>query len=216
MSPTAKFNALLASVTVMLMFFVVAYLAPIMRTAGVDYPALLSIAALVTSAGVYRLLTLGLRWLMERIELLRGLVLGPYYMHGTWVGWFRGHSGELRYMVEHFAQDLDSLVITGRSYTAAMKEHGYWVSESVTVDAKRGQLIFTYSFDVLTQSSSLAGIHTSIFERKSAHDAPTGISGFAHDLNDKTRIAVHSKKVSSRLLSWEESLSQAASLFKNV
>src|SRR6266487_4548819 len=102
MSPVAKFNALLASVTVSMMFLAIAYVAPLLTKTGVDYPAFLSVAALITSAGVYRLLSLAIRWLMDRIEPLRGLILGPYYIHGTWVGWFRGHRGEFRFMVEHF------------------------------------------------------------------------------------------------------------------
>jgi hypothetical protein len=216
MSPTAKFNALLASTTVFIMFMAVGYVSPFLTHAGVDHPVILSFAALISSAGVYRLLAIALRWLMERFEPLRALVLGPYYMHGTWVGWFRGHAGDLRYMVEHFAQDLDSLVITGRSYTASGKEHGYWLSEAVTIDAKRGQLIFTYSFDVITQSLPLIGIHTSLFERKATYEAPTGYSGFAHDLNDKARIAVHAKKLSNTFEPWDSALANAIERFKNV
>lgn len=215
MSPTAKFNAILASFTVFIMFLLIVYIRPLLVKGGADYPALLSLAALVTSAGLYRLLTLALRWLMERIEYLRQVVLGPNYMHGTWVGWFRGHNGELRYMVEHFTQDLDSLVIAGRSYTGAKKEHGYWASESVALDVKRGQLMYTYIFNVLTQSSPLIGIHTSLLERKSAHDAPTGLSGFAHDLNDTFRSPIHSEKINSELLSWEEAFDIAVARFED-
>lgn len=215
MSPTAKFNAILASVTVFLMFILVTKVAPYLTKTAGDYPVILPVTALITSAGIYRILALVFRWLMERIEFLRELVLGPYYMNGTWIGWFRGHSGELRYMVEHFAQDLDSLVITGRSYISSGKEHGYWISDAVLVDGKRGQLTFTYKFEVITQSQPLIGIHTSLFERKTTHDAPTGYSGFAHDLNDKTRISVHAQKLSSTFESWDTALAKATERFKD-
>src|SRR5947208_1333487 len=105
MSPTAKFSAVLVSTTVFVMFLLIAYAGPLLTRGGIDYPIFLAISALVTSAGLYRLLALGLRWLMERWEWLRSVVLGPSYMHGTWIGWFRGHTGELRYMIEHFVQD---------------------------------------------------------------------------------------------------------------
>ncbi len=216
MTPAAKFNALLASATVFVMFFAVAYVAPQLKGADIDSPILVSIGALITSAGIYRLLAIAMRGLMERIEFLRSLVLGPYYVHGTWIGWFRGHSGELRYMVEHFTQDLDSLAITGRSYDAAGKEHGYWFSQAVTIDVKRGQLIFTYSFDTTSRSATLTGIHSSLFERKSALKAPDGYAGIAHDLNDQTRIAVHAVKTSSALLPWNEALAKAMKKFKGV
>ncbi len=119
-------------------------------------------------------------------------------------------------MIEHFVQDLDGLVITGRSYDSTLREHGYWESEAAAVDARKGKLIFTYKFDVLTQKSSLFGIHTSLLSRGSAHKAPTALSGFAHDLNDATRIAVHSQKLSDDLLEWEHALEEAARRFSSA
>jgi len=143
MTPATKFYTLVASTTVFLMFWLVAYVAPKLVAAGAVNPMWLSLGALITSAGLYRLLTLGVQWLMERFDWIRCLVLGPYYMHGTWIGWFVGHGGDKRFMVEHFSQDLESLVISGRSFNEQLREHGYWTSESVTIDARAGRLIFT-------------------------------------------------------------------------
>lgn len=214
MSPSAKFNSILASTTVFIMFLVVQYGVPHLKILGMQYPFATSLTGLALSAGVYGFLSMGLRWLMERNTWVSKKVLGPYFVHGTWIGWFEGHTKEKRYMVEHFVQDLDGLVITGRSYDAAQqREHGYWESEAATVDARKGKLIFTYKFDVLTRQSSLFGIHTSLLARSSAHDAPNALSGFAHDLNDKTRIAVHSQKLSDSLLEWEPALREAATRF---
>lgn len=195
------------------MFLAIAYVAPRLKQYGIDYPLALSLAALVASAGVYRLLSLSLRWLMVRSTRVNRQVLGAHYMHGTWIGWFEGHSKEKRYMVEHFVQDLEGLVISGRSFNAAQREHGYWESEATTIDAKRGRLVFTYKFDVLTQTSSLIGIHTSQFERTSAFSPPSSISGFAHDLNDPVRIGVHSEKLSDELMPWKDALEAAVARF---
>ena len=213
MSPAAKFNTLLASTTVTIMYFLLVNGASLLQQLSGTYSAALAVGALVASAGLYRLMSVGMRWLMERWQWLNEKVLGASYMHGTWLGWFEGHTKEKRYMVEHFVQDLDSLVITGRSFTAEEREHGYWESESCTIDARKGRLIFTYKFDVLTQKHALLGIHSSLFERKSAHHAPSGISGFAHDLNDDVRIAVHSRKVSRKLLPWDKALKRAVQLY---
>ncbi|PWF23956.1 hypothetical protein [Corticimicrobacter populi] len=212
MSPAAKFNALLCGLTVSLMFLLVAWASPRLAALGADNPIALSASGLVLSAGVYRLLTIGVRWVMERSTTAAKLVLGPHFVHGTWVGWFDGHSGERRYMVEHFSQDLDGLVITGRSFDINLKEHGYWESEAAVVDAKRGKLIFTYKFDVLTRQISLFGIHTSFLARQAPHLPAIALSGFAHDLNDATRIAVHSRKITEDLASWDSSLQEAVKL----
>lgn len=89
MSPTAKFNSLVAGVTVFVMFWAVSFLVPLLMRTGVDYPILLSIAALVASTGVYRLLSMSVRWLMERVELVRSLVLVGSVaipaIFGTWL-----------------------------------------------------------------------------------------------------------------------------------
>jgi hypothetical protein len=134
MTPAAKFNALISSVTVFLMFWLVVFVGPRLTTA--TSAVLVAVGALVGSAGAYRLLVLLVRWVMERVEVIRALVLGPYYMHGTWIGWFRGHSGELRFMVEHFIQDVDTLAIAGRSFDATGKEHGTWFSQLASVDVQ--------------------------------------------------------------------------------
>ncbi|MET4577408.1 hypothetical protein [Ottowia thiooxydans] len=213
MTPSAKFNALLASATVTIMFVLIVYVAPeAMKLSGV-MPFALSVTALITSAGLYSLLSLVIRWLMERWDLLHGVILSAHYLHGTWIGWFDGHSNERRYMIEHFVQDLDGFVVTGRSFTKTKKEHGYWDSESTMLDVKKGRLVFTYKFDVLTQKSSLAGIHSSLLERLSSRHAPTGYSGLVHDLNDQVRIAVHSQKLSSKLVPWAEALAEAERRF---
>lgn len=213
MSPTAKFNSLLAGATVFIMYFLVTLVAPLLQAAGVTFPLLLPVGAFVTSVGVYRLLTMALRWLMEKVEKIRELVLGPYYMNGTWVGWYRGHTGELRYMVEHFEQSLDSVVIRGWSYTKERQCHGDWVSDLAAIDAEQGTLHFTYKFNVYANSKPSYGLNESHFQRKSKRHAPYALTGLAHDLNDETRIPVQSQRVSNKLLSVKESLALAISIF---
>lgn len=213
MSPSTKFNALIASTTVSLMCFWATKITPSVQQIGAEHGWASSVAGLLVSAGVYRFLALGVRWAMERSNLVRSFVLGPHYLHGTWIGWFRGHAGDLRFTVEHYVQDLDSIVIVGRSYTASGEGHGYWLSDAVAIDAARGTLLFTYTFDVVRRSSQLSGINSSVFERSAAHKAPTKLSGFAHDLNDTERIAVHSEKVSGDLESFDVALAKAMRKF---
>lgn len=216
MSPSAQFNAILAGSTVLVMYFLVTYVGPLLKSASSDYPFLLPIAAFLTSVGVYRLLTMGFRWLMERWEWLRKLALGPDYLNGTWIGWFRGHSNEFRYMIEYFEQDLDTLVIRGYSFTSDKKRHGNWHSTSYSIDSKTGKLRFTYDFNVCAQNRPTFGLNESLFHRKSKRHAPDSLHGLAQDLNDETRIPVQSVKVSNQLLPIEDALELAVAKFKNV
>ncbi|MFK3736435.1 hypothetical protein [Massilia sp. TN1-12] len=215
MSPSTKLNALIASTTVSLMYAAISAVSRI--EPGWSDNALVSAAVgLLLSAGVYRLLTVAIRWLMERNERVRALVLGPYYLHGTWVGYFKGHNKDFRYTVEHYSQDLESVVILGRSYTENRQVHGFWMSDAVSIDAAKGSLLFTYAFDVVTRDTTLYGVNSSMFERRAAHKPPVAISGFAHDLNDKTRIAMHAEKVSDDLISCDAALALAIEKFSKL
>lgn len=80
MSPAAKFNAILASVVVFAMFVLIAKVAPALQKWSPPYQITASIVALVTSAGLYRLLALGVRWLMDRSAWVSRKVLGPHFM----------------------------------------------------------------------------------------------------------------------------------------
>jgi hypothetical protein len=211
MAPSAKLNALIAGSTVFIMFWAVAVVAPFLKDLSVAWTILGSGVSLILSAGIYRMLSLAIRWLAEKSECVNAVVLGPHYVNGTWVGWFRGHGGEIRYMVEHFSQDVEGLAISGRSFAQGGRDHGSWFSHSVSVDVQSSRLIFTYTFEGNDREGPLLGIHSSLLEKPGRAKAPTRYSGLAHDLNDKIRIAVHSMKVADTFVPWHEALAQARS-----
>jgi hypothetical protein len=213
MTPATKFNALLTGLTVFLMFWLVTTLAPLIRNVSWLSTSMISLTTLLSSAGFFRLLSMGLSWLMSKSHKVRKFVLGPSYIHGTWVGCFTGHRGDKRYMVEHFAQDLDKLRITGRSFTDQLEQHGHWTSEAVTVDVEHGKLVFTYCFEGITKSAPLPGVHTSTLDRQSQFHAPTALGGFAHDMNDATRIPIYSERFSDDLLPFFEAAKEAKKRF---
>jgi hypothetical protein len=216
LSPAARFHALIATITVFVMFRVISFGLPALGVVGADYPVAGAASTLLGSVGVYRLLAAGLNWLLERQLWIKRLVFGPHFLHGTWVGYFFGHTGEKRYTVEHFDQNLDGLVISGRSYTSAQQEHGYWTTEATSIDARKGRLIYTYTFDVKTRSISLSGVSTFQFERSASHKAPEAISGFAHDLSDEHRIAVHEERISDGFVAWTPALKAAVDRFGGI
>lgn len=110
-------------------------------------------------------------------------------------------------------QDLDGLDISGRSYDHNREFHGHWTSEATSVDVRKGQLIFTYEFEVLSRPGPLRGVSTFLFRRGASHKAPDALSGFAHDLNDNKRIYVHEEKLSDEYLSWDQALEKAVEKF---
>lgn len=214
MSPAARFNALVASLTVVAMFFAITQLVPYVSGFVTDNREASSLVALLTSVGIYRLLATILAWLLGRLVFVKRLVFGPSFVHGTWVGWFIGHAGDKRHVVDHFEQDLDGLVIRGRSYSLAGDDHANWRSDATSVDPRNGYLTFTYRVEIGTRNATVEGISSFQFERKSMSSPPTKVAGYAHDLNDAHRIHLHEEKVSSKLLPWGKALEIAAQRFK--
>lgn len=221
MSPAARFHALVSTLTIFVMFWLITYAVPklliyanpILTTGGRANALVSGAFTLLGSVGTYRLLAWGLAWLLHRWLKVRSWIFGPSFLHGTWIGFFIGHAGDKRFIVEKFDQDLDGLVINGRSFTGDKQLHGQWTSEATSIDARSGRLIYTYSFDVGSRSITLDGICTFQFDRTASYNAPHSITGYAHDLNDPTRIAVHEVKISDALLTWEEALTLAIERF---
>jgi len=135
-------------------------------------------------------------------------------LHGTWIGYFIGHAGDKRFLVELYEQDLDTLIVKGRSYTDQQQFHGQWTSEATSLDVLRSRLVFTYEFQVLSHASPLHGVTIFQLHRSAPHKPPIGLSGIAQDLNDLTRIHVNEEKLSDKLLPWEQALQKAAERFR--
>jgi hypothetical protein len=168
MSPAARLNALLASVTVSMMFglITVAHQAP--AVSGKLSTITAAALGLLLSAGVYRFLALGVGWLLHRSLWVRRLVFGPHFLHGTWIGFFIGYAGDKRFVIEHYDQDLDGLVMRGRSYTYQQQFHGHWTSEATAIDVRRGRLIYTYELNVVSRIGPLHGVTTFLFQRSAS------------------------------------------------
>lgn len=211
MQAITRFYALVTGLTVFVMFWVISSVGPLLDKGSGIHPLIASAGALAGSVGVYRLLALGFTWVLARSVLVRSWVFGPLFLHGTWVGYFHGHTNEKRFVVEHYDQSLDGLTITGRSFTETLKDHGFWTTEATSIRKER--LTYTYSFDVITGTNSLEGITSFLFQRGAPHKGPNALSGFAHDLNDPQRIAVHEFKLSDEFLPWADALAQAKSRF---
>lgn len=216
MTPEAKFHALVLGFTVSVMFAVLTLVVPWVEHA----PALGlyggTAIALLASGGAYGLLSKGLAFLLGRVRWLKALILGAHYLEGTWVGFFRGHGGHIRYVVEIVQQDLSSLRISGRSYTTEGELHGQWSTDAVSLDAERGRLIFASSADFLTRGVTVQSVGVFQLERPSPGSAATAIEGYVADLVDGVRIAMREEKVSSRHLGVEEALRKAKEMADRV
>jgi hypothetical protein len=215
MTPETKFHSLVLGLTVGIMFVVISILVPYIQRAAFLPVLLGAITTIVLSVGTYRLIAKGFVEVLRRSRWLKSKLLGPYYMEGTWVGYFRGHQDDIRYTVEVFEQDFSSLTITGKSYTVADELHAQWFSEATSLDVEKGQLTYTSSLDILSRKSPEQSLVVVQLERKSAKSAPDAIEGYAADLADGVRIRIREEKASSRAMAHRDALPQAKEMFAN-
>lgn len=209
MSAGARFNAVVSSATVLLMFEAIVLLAPRLQA----YPTLGSAAAILTSFGTYKLLRLGLEYLLENWRWAKKKVFGAEYLEGTWIGYFYGHANDKRFTVEYYEQDLTAVIVKGRSSTDSLQPHAFWTSTVSAVDIRTAKFIFAYSMDIVARSAAVSGITSLDFERRSPRAAPHKMAGFAHDMNDPTRIAVHIEKFSDASISPDDAFKEAKRRF---
>jgi len=216
MTATNKYHLLISSLTVIIMYGLLTRILPEIQQWMAGEWGVQFIITLLSSIGVYKGLSSLLNLLMSQSTSIKKLVLGGYYMEGTWVGYFIGHDGDKRYIVETFEQDLESLVIRGRSFTSDGKAHANWCSESTSIDVIRGRLTYTYSCDILKNKVTHHGIGVFHFERSGKKRAPSGIQGFVADLVDGERLEVIEIKSSDFLKPFDDGLKDAIEEYTSI
>ncbi|QDK79559.1 hypothetical protein EXU85_13480 [Spirosoma sp. KCTC 42546] len=148
-------------------------------------PYLKLISTSLLSLGLYKLITILFLAIFQRIRLVRKFFLGPKYLEGTWVGFYIGIGGSVRFIVEHFEQDFEILIVRGRAYNDQKKFHTSWISYPANIDIVKGELTYMYELKGAQQISNGTGIVYFNFYRKNQISAPTMISGFSADLENK-------------------------------
>jgi hypothetical protein len=194
---------------VAIMFAAISGLVPLLQGVSTKVTLLAGVTGMLASAGTYKILAGLLSTLLRRFPWVKRIFLGPYYMEGTWVGHFIGHAGDVRYVVETFEQELDSLCIRGYSFTADDVQHGQWTSEAAQIDTARGKLTYTYTCDILTRGVPHQGVGVFDLQRKSKTSPPHAILGYVADVVDGQRLPVKEVRISNTSLLPEDALGRA-------
>ena len=192
MKPIIKFNSIILSITTIIIFITWVNLSELI----IKYPELSVVLSGIFSIGVYRMFFLLLSILVKNWIWLKSKVYDNYYLEGTWVGFFIGNGGSVRYYVETFEQDFDSLIIRGKSFN----ENGYhasWIAETNNINVKKGTLSYTYDTDAIANTFINPGIAFFNFERDSLNKAPKSLIGFSSDLYNPKKLKSFEKKISN-------------------
>lgn len=209
MTPEARFHSTIVALVVPIMYFSLKTILPHVPAAGVPVTVGQSAIALVASLGVYRLLALAFMFVLKHVRFVKRMVLGPYYMEGTWVGYFISHSGDPVYVVERIEQDLSALILKGAAYLADGGMYARWETNSASVDPAKGTLTYSYTCDVIGRGVPHQGLGVFDLRRTAAHKAAEELEGYSADLTNGRRSESHEKKISSRGLVKSQALPEA-------
>src|SRR5262249_5507973 len=120
MLPIYRFNALVVSVTVSIMYLLLLALWPLiarlsanLNTDGLQHYVLAAVVAglgALGSVAVYKFLVSSLNSILERYSFVRRFVMGPHYVEGTWVG-YNLIGGNCFYVVDRYEQSLSGAVM---------------------------------------------------------------------------------------------------------
>ena len=180
------------------------------------YPVLSILASGVISVGIYRLIATIFLWLFRKSSYIKKRILGPYYMEGTWVGFFIGHQEKVRFFVEFFEQDLNDLVIRGKAFREEDgKYHGSWVSDNVNINTKLGKISYTYETDAIGNTFVNPGIAQFNIERTSKDQPPCRLIGFTSDLFNPQKLKSFEQKISEKTeIDSKEAFNRAKEIFE--
>ncbi len=181
MQPVIKLNYYVVSITVTIMFLAVPKASVIInthltpefiaeyggQTGKTSYTILIGALA---SLAVYKLLLLGLQWTFENIRPLRKRILGPYFVEGTWVG-FYGISATPYYAIDVYEQTFTRTTIKGWGYVSKEEQRANWESDMVHIDPSRRSLAFICTVNFFPQLQSDA-ITEFTFIRKDKNSPP--------------------------------------------
>ncbi|WBS05408.1 hypothetical protein OU994_14560 [Pseudoduganella sp. SL102] len=203
MHPAEKFYSLVTATTIAIMFLSITLIVPLIVDLSPSSKALGSLVAILSSIGVYRIISQIAAMVIHNVVWMRKWIFGGSYLHGTWVGYFIGRNNNKRYTVEHFDQDLDGIIINGQSRDTEQKPHAEWTSISVSLDRRTGRLIYSYALNILSRQGTAIGINNSQLERTSHRSSAKTFAGHTQDLGEQSRLQLTGVKISDELLPWK-------------
>jgi len=210
MNPSIKLQSISFSIATATVFSGWTFLTEI----GRSYPYIKIAIALLISLGVYRLIASLIIEASKKWTWFKKIMLGSYFLNGTYVGFYIGASGKIRYIVERFEQDIDSLVIRGKSFDDNLNYHANWTATSVNIDTKAGKISYMYECTPMKDSSNHNGVAIFSFIRKNQDSPANGLEGFSADLHIGKRVRAKEIKVSDKCsLDEKDALRKAKKLY---
>lgn len=192
MKPILKLNSIAFGLATALVFSLWKLLLKIQGSNEI----IVALVGFVISLGLYRLIANFIIYLTQQSTWIKKKFLGAYFLEGTWVGFYIGASGKERYIIERFEQEIDTLVIRGKSFDENLNYHSTWVSTSVNIDVANGRITYMYDLIPIKEIKNNNGICVFNFERDNQYSKPKGLTGFSADIHIGIKIRAKEEKLS--------------------
>jgi hypothetical protein len=197
MQPEHRLHALTITATLVGMYTLATKVLPNMEWLGTWQGALV---AYVSTLGAYKSVHWALALILNSNPLFKRLFLRKLFIHGTWVGYYYGEDGKVRYVVDQIEQEIgEPLRVQGYGFGEDGRTHAKW--HSVAADFFNGgkDLIFIFDAEILSAGTKVDGI-TSLTLSRIHWFSPTWITGSSTNIGSKSRLEVNEEKVSSGML----------------
>ena len=194
MKPSYKLQSLALTLATTIVFTIWIKIIPMLQLN--DFTKI--IIGTLTSISSYRFIATTIIYLMSKSSKIKKYFLGSTYLEGTWVGFYIGSQGKVRFIIESFEQDVDNLIIRGKSYDDSSKYHAAWVASNVNIDASKGIISYMYDCIPINDNSNGNGIAIFNFSRKNQYSKAEGIMGFSADLHIGKRVRAFEIKISDK------------------
>ncbi len=224
MKPLVRFHTCVISLTTSMVFglwyeiskLIVEYPEWFKDSANDKYKIIGFFASILVSVGFYRIIYLAVAWCINNIFWTKRLVFSSFYLEGTWVGFYIGVSGKIRYMIETYEQSLDGIVIKGMSFDENKNLHTFWTSESVNLDIEKGEISYLYKVKSTKDKTDPYGMAYFSFIRDINKKPPVQIIGYSEDAHFTQKCKAAEKKYSiSTKFEMNEALLEAVNYYQS-
>lgn len=177
MKPILKFNAVVISLSTLIMFGIW-NLILLIPDDFAAYSVIATVISFVTSLGCYQFLVQVFELLFDHWAFFRGFILGPFNLEGTWVGFSAGMKGDVRFYYEKITQELDETYINGQSFAENGGFHGSWFIRNPMIDINAGEMTYCFEADAIKNTFLNPGFGKFSFIRKDNNSPPTALRGY--------------------------------------
>lgn len=183
-----RINAIIITLTTLLMYGLWLLIEKADMTLIPNSQYFVPIIAALTAYGAYSMLLKIVDFTLNKLEFLKELVCGQYYLDGIWVGFYINTYNKPIYYIERYIQDYGKLNVKGRCYYEDGTYKGSWFSEDVVIDIKQERIIYNYYTDLIANNHMNQGQATFEIMREENGKKAVKLVGYSKDLFNHNKL----------------------------